>query len=227
MATKLISSVKCNAKAKHTGKTCRRWAIPGKTKCKFHGGASLSGIAHPNFKHGKYSRYLPARLSERYQNARTDKDLLSLRDDIAVTEARISELLEKIDTGESGEVWKKLGVAGNAFQEAYATGNTDKLLAAVENIRVLVKDGQAETSLWLELQTLQEHRRKLTETENKMLIAKQQMISVEQLMIYIGVILDTIRTHVIQNTEKQVGTKILNGISQDFDRLTVLETGRS
>lgn len=30
--------VKCSATAKHTGKACKRWAIPGRLQCKHHGG---------------------------------------------------------------------------------------------------------------------------------------------------------------------------------------------
>jgi len=32
-----------------------------------HGGKSLSGIAHPNYKHGRYSKYLITRLAGAYR----------------------------------------------------------------------------------------------------------------------------------------------------------------
>lgn len=44
----------CDAKNRR-GKRCRALAIKGRTKCRFHGGKSLSGTAHPNYKHGMYS----------------------------------------------------------------------------------------------------------------------------------------------------------------------------
>jgi hypothetical protein len=35
-------------------------------RCRMHGGKSLHGIASPRFKHGRYSKYLFARLAGRY-----------------------------------------------------------------------------------------------------------------------------------------------------------------
>ena len=55
----------CTAKSKRTGNQCRRYAIPGKTKCKHHGGRS-TGPKNPNTKNnaikadGIYSQYLKA-----------------------------------------------------------------------------------------------------------------------------------------------------------------------
>lgn len=215
--------LKCQGLCKQHDRQCRRWPTIGREFCKLHGGHAARGIAHGNYKHGKFTKHLPVSLAAKYNAAREDKELLSLKDDIAIAEAREVELFEMIDTGESGKVWKKLQKAGDAFQRAYETGNSDKLMEVVQNIRSLVQEGQPSYSLWEELLYVQEHKRKLTETENKMLISKQQMITVEQLMIYAGVILDSIRTHVIKNTEKQVGAKILNNISYDFDRISLLE----
>jgi hypothetical protein len=218
-----VMADKCEGRSKQTKLPCKNFAVVGRKFCRFHGGHALTGSAHPSYKHGRYSRYLPIKVAARYLEAKNDKELLSLKDDIAVTEARLSELFERIGTGESGEVWKNLKKAGDVFQKAYETSNTEKLFEAVQDIRNLVVEGQSDAAIWNELKELQEHRRKLTETENKMLIAKQQMISTEQLMIYAGVILDSIRTHVFENTEKQVGAKIVNSIAYDFDRLAVVE----
>jgi hypothetical protein len=35
-----VEGVLCGAKAKHTGGPCKKHAIPGKTRCKYHGGMS-------------------------------------------------------------------------------------------------------------------------------------------------------------------------------------------
>lgn len=62
-------------------------------RCRIHGGASLGGIASPTFKTGRYSKVLPEALRYRYEVARDDEDLLSLRDEIALLDLRITELL--------------------------------------------------------------------------------------------------------------------------------------
>jgi flagellar motility protein MotE (MotC chaperone) len=88
--------MQCQAKAKSTGKQCRRHAVISRKVCRVHGGATPRGIASPHFKTGRHSRDLPTQLSGRYLEAITDAELLSLRDDIALVDTRISELLDTL-----------------------------------------------------------------------------------------------------------------------------------
>lgn len=67
-------------------------------RCRIHGGATPGGFASPHFKTGRYSKVLPAALRDRYEQARGDEDLLSLRDELALVDARIGEVLQgKLD----------------------------------------------------------------------------------------------------------------------------------
>lgn len=45
----------CGAETR-SGKPCRRAPMEN-GKCSNHGGKSLGGRAHPNYKHGRYSKY--------------------------------------------------------------------------------------------------------------------------------------------------------------------------
>jgi hypothetical protein len=47
----------CGAKTR-AGTPCKRRARWPHGRCRLHGGLSLCGIAHPNFKHGHRSKYL-------------------------------------------------------------------------------------------------------------------------------------------------------------------------
>lgn len=49
---------RCEATAKSTGDRCRRPAVGSHGKCGYHGGNSLRGRDHPDFKHGLFSKYL-------------------------------------------------------------------------------------------------------------------------------------------------------------------------
>ena len=59
-------------------------------RCKLHGGKSLAGAAHPNFKTGRYSKYLPKHLAKAYDEIKADPKLLQLDDDVALLEARLN-----------------------------------------------------------------------------------------------------------------------------------------
>lgn len=63
-------------------------------RCRIHGGATPSGIALPQFRTGRYSKALPGGLRERYEQALGDEELLSLRDEVALLDARIAETLD-------------------------------------------------------------------------------------------------------------------------------------
>ena len=45
----------CNAKTR-SGKPCQKFTLIGKSRCRLHGGLSLSGREHPNYKHGRRSK---------------------------------------------------------------------------------------------------------------------------------------------------------------------------
>src|SRR5436305_15207335 len=99
--------MQCKARNR-AGKRCGKAAAAGREVCRLHGGASLRGVAHPNFAHGRYSKCLPDRLIGRYEAAQRDPELVAMRDEIALVDVRIGELLSRLDSGESGATWALL-----------------------------------------------------------------------------------------------------------------------
>jgi hypothetical protein len=160
--------MQCQAKAKSTGDQCRRHAVTGRRVCRVHGGARSRGVASPHFKTGRYSCDLPAQLSERYRETLADTELLSLRDDIALVDARVTELLETL----------------------------------ADNL-----------SAWKAITDLFETRRRLVDSERRRLADLQQMMTAEQAMTMLAVIVDTVKRHVTD-------TETLRAITQDVSRLT-------
>ncbi|GEM_PF-5275534 len=92
----------CGAK-KRNGEPCTQKPMRN-GRCRMHGGASLAGAAHPNFRTGKRSRYfrhVPQAMKEAYKAALHDPDLLSMGAEIALLTARISALLDRLSTSEA------------------------------------------------------------------------------------------------------------------------------
>jgi glucans biosynthesis protein len=46
---------RCGA-SNRKGEPCRAPSMKGKTRCRLHGGKSLSGEIHPNYRHGLFTR---------------------------------------------------------------------------------------------------------------------------------------------------------------------------
>ena len=96
-----MSQQRCTAVSKRSGEHCRRAPTPGRSVCYYHGSKSPRGIASPNLTHGRYSQALPGRLLERYHTALADGVLLELRDEVAVLEARLVEVLGRAEHDEA------------------------------------------------------------------------------------------------------------------------------
>jgi hypothetical protein len=91
----------------------------GNGRCKNHGGDSpAGGILHPAWKTGKFSKYLPAPIAARVSESFNSPELLSLRTESALLDARFTMLMERLHTGESGSLWKSLTEAWSEFQDA-------------------------------------------------------------------------------------------------------------
>ena len=101
----------CTAKSKRSGQKCRNKPVKGRTVCRMHGGKSLRGIAHPNYKEGRYAKDLPLSLAKEFDPNVDSRKLTSLGEDIALNDLRIGELLRKLK--EKGEplhspTWEKI-----------------------------------------------------------------------------------------------------------------------
>lgn len=213
----------CTGHGRKTKKPCTQPCVTGKTKCRLHGGLSLSGPAAGGYKTGKYSKVLPVRLQARYEEARTNPRLLSLADDIATAEARLADLFQRVDSGESGALWQSLQGTLDAFNGALARNDLPAMHGHLATIRSTVAQGCDDSTGWSEIQELWKTRCLLTQTETKTLIAMQQMISTEQLMVYMGVVVAAIRQSVSTHAAAPVARRILDDLSVEFHRISDLE----
>lgn len=203
----------CTARNRR-GEQCQHTAINGTSKCRFHGGASLVGIASPTFKTGRHSKDLPTRLAARYTEALADPQLLELRDEIALVGTRQGELLTHLDSGLALERWKEAQAAYDSLMAAVRAKDSASLQAALHALGIALDAGMGDYAVWKELVELIEQRRKLVESEHKRLVAMQQMITAEQAMTLLAVVTDTVRKHVSDPAA-------LAGISADLKKLTL------
>ena len=144
----------CTAHSKRDGRPCRQPAMRGKTVCKMHVGKSKSGMAHGNYKHGRYSKVLPVRLQRSYEQATNNPQLLSVRHDLAACEALLVEAFGRLDTGESGQVWSDLREALTAFEKAEVRRDPDAMDEQLATIRTLIRRGHGEADVIEDIRAL-------------------------------------------------------------------------
>jgi hypothetical protein len=201
--------VRCGATAKSTGKPCQRWVIAGRSVCQVHGGKTPRGLASPQTRTGRYSKDMPTRMAARYQEAQADPELLVLRDEIALLDSRLADVLSRVDTGESGALWSQLARSWDDFMTARAGGNVAKMTEALAVHETMLARGRADYAAWAEIGTLLDRRQRFVESERKRYVEMQQMVSLEQAMLFLGAVTDAIRRHVTdQATRAALGREL-------------------
>lgn len=210
-------SIQCNAKSKSTGERCKQPAVDGSSKCRYHGGLTPRGVASPHFKHGRRSKYLPNRLMEHYQEALDDPRLLELRDDIALIDARLAELITRVsaDQDVGPARWKALQAAFYDYEEAIIAKDGDKAQAAWRVMEALITKAVTDYNLWGTIQETIQQRRRLVESERQRLVQMQQMVTAEQAVAAMTALVAAVRANVRDGA-------ILQNIQVEYERLTRL-----
>lgn len=175
--------MKCQAH-KTNGEPCKSKAVTGRRVCWVHGGASpAAGPTHPNWKHGRRSKYIPARLAEKYAESLTDPQLTEYRHDIALLEARLHELLT---TGESESLWNQVNGAYKAMRDAMRDRDEAGITASLVMLDSLINRGMADALRWREVYQVTDQIGKTKEREHKRLVQAGLMVSQEQLIAILG-----------------------------------------
>jgi hypothetical protein len=185
----------CGAHNKRGG-ICRDAPVKGRNRCRMHGGKTPVGTACKHFRTGRYSAYVPARLRARYEQAQAGPELLSLHHEVALLDARLSDLLSRVDTGESGAVWGDLQRSRIEFARARRAQDVGRMMAAVATLETIIDGATHDHQAWGEIADLLEQRRKLVESEQKRLVSLQQMLSTEEALLLVRRIGDIVSRHV-------------------------------
>lgn len=207
---------RCGA-TKRDGGTCQRWALAGRDRCSLHGGKSPIGTASPHYAGKGYSRVLPQRLVDAYLTMRNDPDLLVFNDNIALVETRIHDLLKRVDTGESGSLWKELRSAWQAFVQASQSSDEDARRDAMRAVASLIQRGHQDAVLWDQIGDHLDLSRRLKDSERRRRMDAQASVTAEQALAFATTLADTVKRHV-----KDPAT--LRLINADF--AAILQSGR-
>jgi hypothetical protein len=204
---------KCGARTKHDGTPCERSPIRGRTRCRLHGGKTLVGTACAHYRSGRYSEYVPEQLRAHYERAEADAELLSLRGEVALTDARLTELLSRVQTGESGALWADLKKAYREFQAAKHGKDVTRMQIALMRVEYLIDGAVQDHDAWTEIGDLIEQRRKLTESEFKRMVALGEMMTKAEALALVHRLIDILTVHIPDK-------KILSAIIVDMQQFT-------
>lgn len=206
----------CGAKTRSGSKCAQRAMTNG--KCYLHGGKSLAGLASPRLKTGKWSKYVPVQLLESYEEYRTDPDLLSLNDDVALLRSITSTHLKAMEQGNTSPAWIEAKKAFDEMDAASLSGELDKFVTAKARLASIIEPGYraaiAEGQVIRNIDQLS----KVVDKERRLLIDKQMMISVAEVNLYMRVILSALIKSVNEFCDKPTGNRILSSVQDAYSQ---------
>ncbi len=182
-------------------------------RCRMHGGKHVTGMANASYKHGRYSKAMPARLLERYHAMQEGSILPSLEDEIALTYTRVDELIGRITTGEASSAWETLTAAYDAmFAEPE---QREQHMATI--LRVL-STRRHDYAVWSDIHRTVEQARKLVDSQNRLLAAREASYSVEQMLTMLAAVVDSVRRHVDDK-------RAIQNVAKDMEAFALQDTG--
>jgi hypothetical protein len=194
--------------------------MKGLAVCRMHGGKTLRSPASANYKDGRYSRFLPSRMFAAYREAGLDPELMSLRQDLGLLDARIIDVLKRVDTGEAGAIWQAAQAAMVRFDRAWLKKDGKDMESALAEAKRLMTQGASDYAAWQEVGSLMDQRRKLVESEQRRLTLAHEVLSRDQAMALMGQLVDILQRHVPDRN-------ILNAIALDIQAMGYRSNGHT
>ena len=186
---------RCRGTSRQSKERCKRCRSPGSGYCIYHGGRVPKGGAHPNFKDGRRSRYMPPPLAENYERYFNDTDLTHHRSSIALVDVMVEEALEDWEEGGTPELWRGLEAAWRRVEKARAGGDGARLGAALDEAGSLIGRGARQTQRTMRVVNLLEQRRKHATAETKRLLSEEGNFTYEMAAAYYTALGDAARRH--------------------------------
>lgn len=163
-----------------------------------HGGNAQHaiGVNNKSFKHGRHSKYLPAKLNELYVEARSNPELLEMADHIALLEAHMQEILATSTAGEAVPKWSDLAEAFGRVETDILSGDLAAAVPGMERIHQILESGMNWDRTWDQVTSTMEQLRRLTDTETKRKRELNQMVPVERVIILMAAVGEAVKRHV-------------------------------
>lgn len=142
-----------------------------------------------------------------YQQSVEDVDLLSLRDDIALIDAQLADVLATL--GEGGEKWASVQGAYDDLSNALRIADSARAGEAMRRLGAIVEKGASTASAWYLVGELLDRRERLVRSERRRLVELQQTLTMEQALAFTSAVVALVAENV---SDRAALAAISNGI---------------
>lgn len=178
---------------------------------------------------GRYSKLMPKNLAELYEEARNDPELLEMKTEAAVLDARLCQLISKVNENDNGKVWKELNLALNDLEAARATGDKQGVANALNGMAAIIHQGASNHSTWSEIERLVLAKRKLAETVLKKEMQQERYLTIDKVLVLSAMVVQVFRQSVLnylpESDERAIN--ILAQTSEEIQKLMPINDSQS
>lgn len=201
----------CGSRTRAGGQ-CQDTAIFENGRCRRHKGKAPRGVANPLTKTGRYSLDLPTRVLARYETALADPELLSVRDDIALLQGAITDVMAELKEAEARPDLDTILGTVEKISRDWMSWDWTKMTAELDRLKEAITARQSQRTALREIRDLIREKAALVAQENRLLADRQQLITVEQYLLGMRALGSAVRRLV-----EDPGT--LRAIDAEFRRL--------
>ena len=202
---------------------CKKYPVKGRYRCRKHGGAVPRGFAHPHTKDGIYSAFLPTALASRHAELIENQQLTDLTENLALVDVRLQGLLAALEKGDLGDTYFDLRDQYNhcamllkQFFDETAPNVRAKLLerftVEFQAMKRLIDQGLNDHKTWREALQVNEQRRKMAETIQKLKLQGERSVSVDELMLFVTAIASIFEAANRLPTEQARSAEFVKGV---------------
>lgn len=195
-----------------------------------HGGTSRQiGVANGSFKRGFYSEVLaPLGLREGYEARLGDTNLTSVRDQLAIYDARLQQLLGQLGADgipQWGDAQEHLA----RYREAVTARNVQGMQESMRALEQVVDAGAADGGAWKEIYKVCELRCKAAAAESTMMDRLNQYMTQEQVGTLCLAVYQSVNTRLMALTQELTldprhHRQVMDGIGRDLRKLLLENT---
>ena len=205
--------MKCK-RVKKDGEQCKNHAMKGMEVCRKHGGKSLRGKEHPNYKHGRDVKheYMPLQWAEHVKDAENDPTIKDGTRNIYLIEAIIRERMK----GLQGEDERANWFAAKHLMDTYhrqISISVPKAAMALDALTALIDEGVNESVIEGEIVNLADEQRKHVDSYHKRMVDKHLVATADDIKYFVGVVMNSVLDNVPdENIRKTIADDILRAI---------------
>jgi len=168
--------------------------------CRYHGGKSPRGLASPHFKNGKRCKHpierLPGGIRADIKGLKNDRQRLTLINELDLSKALEQSYYGDLELGDPAALSKAIEKINEHYQ-SYKAARSDPALSpqqkleamkeSLESLEAAIAQGMAarsnRDSVISKIMALQDHRRKLLDTDTKRALSTHGYIPIEDIAI--------------------------------------------